>query len=87
MKKAGGTTRGVFAVDKAGKVLLAEPGGPASTVEAVKRIVGGGEGVEAKEAAQAEEAANGQPPKTEQAATAAEVADTAAKVDAPAAAT
>ncbi|KAK7750888.1 thioredoxin peroxidase dot5 [Diatrype stigma] len=34
-----GTTRGVFAVDKAGKVLIAEPGGPAATVEAVKKLV------------------------------------------------
>lgn len=37
-----GTTRGVFAVDKAGKVLLAEAGGPAATVEAVQQLVAGG---------------------------------------------
>ena len=41
MKKApSGTTRGVFVVDKMGKVLVAEAGGPAATVEAVKKIVG-----------------------------------------------
>lgn len=73
MKKAPkGTTRGVFVIDKAGKVLAAEPGGPAATVEVVRKLVGGtaagsGEG-------KAEEDA-------EIAKTAAEVADTAAKVD------
>lgn len=35
-----GTTRGVFVVDKEGKVLAAEAGGPAATVEVVKKIVG-----------------------------------------------
>jgi len=41
MKKApNGITRGVFVVDKAGKVLAAEPGGPAATVEVVKKLVG-----------------------------------------------
>lgn len=40
LKKApSGTQRGVFAVDKKGKVLLAEPGGPAATVDAVKKLV------------------------------------------------
>lgn len=34
-----GTTRGVFVVDKTGKVLIAEPGGPAATVDAVKKLV------------------------------------------------
>jgi hypothetical protein len=34
-----GTTRGVFVVDKSGKVLAAEPGLPAATVEIVKRLV------------------------------------------------
>lgn len=33
------TTRGVFVVDKAGKVLAAEAGGPAATVEVVKTLV------------------------------------------------
>jgi peroxiredoxin Q/BCP len=34
-----GTQRGVFVVDKAGKVLLSMPGGPAATVDAVKKLV------------------------------------------------
>ncbi|KAI0472554.1 AhpC-TSA-domain-containing protein [Xylariaceae sp. FL0804] len=34
-----GTQRGVFAVDKAGRVLLCEAGGPAATVEAVRKLV------------------------------------------------
>lgn len=38
-KSPQGTQRGVFVVDKAGKVLLAEPGSPAGTVDAVKKIV------------------------------------------------
>lgn len=37
---AGKTQRGVFVVDKQGKVLAAEPGGPAATVEVVRRLVG-----------------------------------------------
>ncbi|KAH8671013.1 thioredoxin-like protein [Xylariales sp. PMI_506] len=43
LKKAPkGTTRGVFVVNKAGKVLVAEPGGPAATLEAVKKLVAEG---------------------------------------------
>ncbi|PGH21591.1 hypothetical protein AJ80_03024 [Polytolypa hystricis UAMH7299] len=34
-----GTTRGVFVVDKSGKVLLLAPGSPAGTVEAVGKLV------------------------------------------------
>jgi thioredoxin-dependent peroxiredoxin len=33
------TKRGVFAVDKQGKVLLAFAGGPIPTVDAVKKLV------------------------------------------------
>lgn len=33
------TVRGVCVIDKAGKVLLLEPGSPAGTVEAVEKIV------------------------------------------------
>lgn len=41
LKKAPkGTTRGVFVIDKQGKVLAAEPGGPAATVTAVKKVLG-----------------------------------------------
>jgi peroxiredoxin Q/BCP len=62
-------------VDKSGKVLAAEPGGPAATVEVVRKLVGGNaEGVPTTgEVKQKEDA--------EAAKTAAEVADTAAKVD------
>ncbi|KAL1628020.1 thioredoxin peroxidase dot5 [Neofusicoccum ribis] len=38
---AKGTVRGVFVVDKAGKVLAAEAGGPDATVEVVKKLVEG----------------------------------------------
>jgi peroxiredoxin Q/BCP len=74
-KGAKGTTRGVFVVDKSGKVLAAEPGGPAATVEVVRKLVGGdAEGVPtASEIKQKEDA--------EVAETADEVADSAAKVD------
>ncbi|KAL1863942.1 hypothetical protein VTK73DRAFT_6321 [Phialemonium thermophilum] len=34
-----GTTRGVFVVDKSGKVLAAQPGSPAGTVEVVRNLV------------------------------------------------
>ncbi|CAL5874153.1 uncharacterized protein PFLUO_LOCUS8441 [Penicillium psychrofluorescens] len=34
-----GTTRGVFAMDKKGKVLLREAGGPDATVDAVQKLV------------------------------------------------
>lgn len=38
-KSPKGTLRGVFAVDKKGKVLLREQGGPDATVDAVQKIV------------------------------------------------
>ena len=93
MKKTGNSTqRGVFAVDKAGKVLLAEAGGPAATVEAVKRIVTeGGTAPPPMEAGTAADesapTANGAKGATEPAEVAAEVADSAAKVDSKEAAT
>jgi peroxiredoxin Q/BCP len=77
LKKAPkGTTRGVFVVDKSGKVLAAEPGGPDATCEVVKKLIGGNAdgGLTAGEINQKEDA--------EAAKTADEVADTAAKVDA-----
>ncbi|KAI9814965.1 MAG: hypothetical protein M1832_005604 [Thelocarpon impressellum] len=78
LKKAPkGTTRGVFVVDKAGKVLAAEPGGPAATVEVVKKLVGGQNGVPAAdrpEDVKAEDKAKAE--------VAADVADTAAEIDA-----
>ncbi|KAI1762020.1 AhpC-TSA-domain-containing protein [Hypoxylon sp. FL1150] len=48
-KASKGTTRGVFAVDKAGKVLLIEPGSPAGTFDAVKKLVAESEGAAAEE--------------------------------------
>lgn len=72
MKKAPkGTTRGVFVMDKKGKVLAVEAGGPAATLEVVKGIVekmgASANGVKAEEKKVAE--------------TAAEVADSAATLD------
>ena len=75
LKKAPkGTTRGVFVVDKGGKVLAAEPGGPAPTVEVVKKLVaaaGGDAGAEGVKKAENKVKAD----------TAGEVADTAEKLD------
>lgn len=60
LKKAPkGTTRGVFAIDKTGKVLLAEPGGPAATVAAVKNLVA--QGASADEPAAAAETKDDEP--------------------------
>lgn len=65
LKKApAGTTRGVFVVDKAGKVLVAEPGSPAGTVATVKKLVeslGGSE-----EAEKVPAPVNGDAPKEEE---------------------
>ncbi|PFH60797.1 hypothetical protein XA68_10311 [Ophiocordyceps unilateralis] len=38
-KQPKGTQRGVFVVDKKGKVLVCQPGGPAATVDRVKQLV------------------------------------------------
>ena len=46
-----GTTRGVFAVDKKGKVLLCQAGGPDATVDAVQKLVADSKQDEAKEEA------------------------------------
>jgi thioredoxin-dependent peroxiredoxin len=70
-KGPSGTNRGVFVVDKSGKVLAASPGSPSGTVDVVKKLVAGG----AADASAAKDDA-------EAAKTADEVADTAAKVDA-----
>ncbi len=45
-------------MDKAGKVLIAEPGGPAATVDAVKKLVAELDGEAAKEEEPAAEEAN-----------------------------
>ncbi|KAH0558829.1 hypothetical protein GP486_004528 [Trichoglossum hirsutum] len=79
-KSPKGTTRGVFVVNKEGKVLIAEAGSPSSTVEVVKKLVGKGEanGVPASaEEKEAEEKKDDE----EKANVASEVADTAAKLD------
>lgn len=51
LAKGASSQRGVFAVDKSGKVLLASAGSPAGTVEMVQELVEGlaGDGVEKKE--------------------------------------
>ncbi|KAI0601246.1 thioredoxin-like protein [Biscogniauxia sp. FL1348] len=82
LKKAPkGTTRGVFVVDKAGKVLIAEPGGPAATVEAVKKLVAEGLGSAAKEEPAADKPEEEEKPTNGEAAatTAADAEETAEK--------
>lgn len=94
LKKApAGTTRGVFVIDKSGKVLAAQPGSPSGTVEVVEKLVGSGgpaseDKVEEPEAESTLPAANGvdstEAPSKEdvaQADVASEVADTAEKLD------
>jgi len=69
-----GTKRGVFVVDKAGKVLAAEGGGPQATVDVVKKVVDSQDAPAAdKEVKEKED--------TELAQVASEVADSAAKLD------
>lgn len=86
LKKApAGTTRGVFVVDKSGKILAAEAGGPAATVEVVKKLIGSGD-VPTKEKVEAEApVTNGTNGATKEdvakADVAGEVADTAEKLD------
>jgi peroxiredoxin Q/BCP len=89
-KSPSGTQRGVFVVDKTGKVLAAEPGSPAGTVEVVEKLVGEGAAPavteEKEEAKPASNGLNGAAPKpTEEdvakAEVAADVADTAEKLD------
>lgn len=92
LKKApASTTRGVFVVDKSGKVLAAEPGSPAGTLETAKKVTGGLGSAAAAPVVDAQEpiaepavnGANGTATKEDvtQAETAAQVADTAEKLD------
>lgn len=74
--------RGVFVVDKSGKVLAAEPGSPDGTVAVVKKIVEGSKASGAGAAPATNGAAAKEGEDAEIAKTASEVADTAAKVDA-----
>ena len=75
-------------VDKSGKVLAAEQGGPAATVEVVKKLVASGavsapaaEEAKDKIPAPATNGANGTKEDVAKADVAAEVADTAEKID------
>lgn len=61
-----GTTRGVFVVDKTGKVLLAEPGSPAGTVAAVKKLVAAGDISATKDEPEADKPTNGEAAKEEE---------------------
>ncbi|KAF2197566.1 AhpC-TSA-domain-containing protein [Delitschia confertaspora ATCC 74209] len=72
-----GTQRGVFAIDKSGRVLAAEPGTPAGTVEVIRKLVG--EAPEVPKEAEGEKAKEKED--VEMAKTADEVADTAEKID------
>lgn len=81
LKKApSGTTRGVFAIDKAGKVLVAEAGGPQNTVDAIQKIIVAAPATANKEE-KMEEVAALDPPKIEEPATDAPVLE-GAKADA-----
>ncbi|KAI1439248.1 thioredoxin-like protein [Xylaria sp. CBS 124048] len=73
-KEPKGTTRGVFVVDKTGKVLLAEPGSPAGTVDAVKNLVASGLSATKDEAA-ADKPVNGEAAEGKKAAEVVETAD------------
>lgn len=74
-----GTTRGVFVVDKSGKVLASQAGSPDGTVAVVKKLVDSG-ATAGDSAGPASEAAKDKKD-VEMANTADEVADSAAKVD------
>lgn len=77
-----GTKRGVFVIDKSGKVLAAEGGGPQATVEVVKKIVDEAGAAPAPAATTGEESLTKEKSKDEEMAnTADEVADTAEKLD------
>ena len=54
-----GTTRGVFVVDKQGRVLASQPGGPEGTVAVVVALVEGGLGAAAAEEEEEEVKKNG----------------------------
>jgi peroxiredoxin Q/BCP len=79
-KSPKGTTRGVFVVNKEGKVLAAGAGSPAGTVDVVKKLVGGGEANGIVPDA-ADKETDEKKKDSEKAEVAAEVADTAAKLD------
>ena len=82
-----GTTRAVFAVNKSGKVLAAEAGGPQATVDVIKAVVEkmGGDGAAAgiEKAEERAEAEDGNEAESKMIETTMEVADSAnaAKLD------
>ncbi|KAM0178830.1 hypothetical protein ACHAPC_008298 [Botrytis cinerea] len=55
LKNAKGTTRGVFVIDKSGKVLAAQAGSPKGTLEVVEGLIGAKKGEVEKEEAVTEE--------------------------------
>lgn len=69
-KSPSGTVRGLFVVDKEGKVLAAEPGSPAGTFAAVKKLLGTDEVAKEEKEEDVKEAE-----------AAADVTDTAEKLD------
>ncbi|KAI9801365.1 MAG: hypothetical protein M1825_003344 [Sarcosagium campestre] len=72
-----GTTRAVFVVDKQGKILAAQPGGPAATLEVVTALLAADKtGGKTKS-----EKVEGKKEDEDKAEVAADVADTAAKLD------
>lgn len=73
MKSAKGTQRGVFVIDKSGKVLAKEAGSPQGTVDVVRRVVKEMGGAAPAPAEKMEDKLAAE--------TAAEVADTAATMD------
>lgn len=83
LKNGDKTTRGVFVVTKEGKVLAAEPGGPAPTVEVVKQVVekmGGTDSNGEEKLSEAESRVDDEKTADGTAAVADEVADTAEKL-------
>lgn len=78
-KAPAGTQRGVFVLDKAGKVLAAEPGSPAGTLNVVKKLLEDSPRQDTSTSEKADENVTSEDKKA--ADTAAEVADTAEKID------
>ncbi|KAF7866757.1 hypothetical protein EAF04_005599 [Stromatinia cepivora] len=56
LKKGNSTTRGVFIIDKSGKVLAAQPGTPKGTLEVVEKLIGVPEEKEEEKEVEAEAA-------------------------------
>jgi peroxiredoxin Q/BCP len=80
-KSPTGTTRGVAMIDKTGKVLISQPGGPQDTVDVVMKYILAGPGAEPV-AAPLEPVKSKEEIDHEKAEVAAEVADTAEVIDA-----